>query len=623
MRIKNIQIENVLAIKSINVNLATPVAMFAGANGTMKSSIYDGVSMAVAREPMRAVIHKKDYAQLVHDGNKAGGGFVEVEDGGVFEFNLPAGDFKGAEVTDAMRVALNGQRFAGMDVKQRTRLLMEVAGIRASKAAIIPLLLGAAGMADELAGAALPLLEQEDWPALVKLDPGVNKALFPKIHEITAQLRAGFDAAEKYAADRALESKRLWQTTTGRKAYGKDVAEAWTAELPDVPAGDAAALHAKAAALDDAITAANQTLGAIKQAAGQAAHDAAQRQQLESAAGQVDSLREQIEQTNADLLEYRPKVEALRLRAAGTARVGLVHDMAAYLHDQLDTSEVSDGQRLLARYEAEHGKLGAKVDAAAQAALPEHENGLTVLQNRADNLNVQLAKASQAKGQYDALAPAGEVVDSAAEVAEVQVVLEKAKAEKQRLTNAALDIEAAHRNRAAAEQKNVDAARHHEDVAQWIFLKDELSATGIPSRLLAKALVPFNAMLAQAQVDTGWPAVVIRDDLEITAGGRLYNLQSESYRWRADAMIAQAVATISGIKILMLDRFDMLDLPGRGELFGWLDVLQDAGDIDTAMIFGTLKALPSDGLPASFTGYWVEGGSITKTASYTEELLEA
>lgn len=629
MKIKNVQIDNVLAIRSINVDFPTPVAMFCGANGTMKSSIFDSVSMAVAREPMRAVLHKKDYDQLVHDGSKAGGGFVEMDDGSVFEFNLPKGDFKGPEVTDAMRVALNGQKFAQMDVKQRTAVLMGVAGIRPSKATILPLLLVAAGGDAKKVDDVIKLLATEDYDGIPEIDKALPTALMPKIYEITAQIRAGFEAAEKYAADRALESKRQWQTVTGRKAYGKNEAEAWKAEIPEVPAGDAAALRQQAAAQDEAINTANQSIGAIQQAAAQSQADAQQRQHLEAAAGKVDSLREQLALAETDLAAYLPKVEALRERAKGKARVGLVHDLAKFVNGLrasiADKAAALKQAELLARYETEHGPLNGagQADAEAQAVLPEHEKGLTVMQNRVSNLKRDLVASVEAKAKYDVLAPADEAVDASEELAEVKQLLETAKAEKQRLINAALDIEAAHKNIAEAEQKNIDAARHHEDVTQWLFLKDELSATGIPARLLVKALEPINAMLAQAQLDTEWPAVVIRDDTQIMAGGRLYDLQSESYRWRADAMIAQTVATLSGVKILMLDRFDVLDMKGRAELFEWLDILAGAGDIDSALIFGTLKALPAEGMPSSFTGYWVEGGSITKTASYTDEAAAA
>ncbi|MFX5611511.1 hypothetical protein ABTD85_24050, partial [Acinetobacter baumannii] len=75
----------------------------------------------------------------------------------------------------------------------------------------------------------------------------------------------------------------------------------------------------------------------------------------------------------------------------------------------------------------------------------------------------------------------------------------------------------------------------------------------------------------------------------ITAGGRAYGLLSESEQWRTDAMIAQAVAQVTGLRILMLDRFDVLDLPGRSDAINWLHSLAEEGHIETALVFGTLK----------------------------------
>jgi len=67
------------------------------------------------------------------------------------------------------------------------------------------------------------------------------------------------------------------------------------------------------------------------------------------------------------------------------------------------------------------------------------------------------------------------------------------------------------------------------------------------------------------------------------------------------------VAQLSGVRMLVLDRFDVLDLQGRGDLIAWLDILASDGDIDTALIFGTLKALPSQ-LPTTIAAHWLDNG---------------
>jgi len=71
------------------------------------------------------------------------------------------------------------------------------------------------------------------------------------------------------------------------------------------------------------------------------------------------------------------------------------------------------------------------------------------------------------------------------------------------------------------------------------------------------------------------------------------------------------VANLSGARLLVLDRMDVLDLQGRADLFAWLDVLATNGEIDSALVFGTLKALPAD-LPATVSGHWIENGVVAQ-----------
>jgi hypothetical protein len=110
---------------------------------------------------------------------------------------------------------------------------------------------------------------------------------------------------------------------------------------------------------------------------------------------------------------------------------------------------------------------------------------------------------------------------------------------------------------------------------------------------------------------TDWPRISIESDMTLTAGGRPYALLPESEKWRADAMIAEAISNLSGIKLLVLDRVDVLDLAGRDDLLYWLDVLADTGQIETALLFATLKALPAS-LPGTVSAVWIENGTAGK-----------
>jgi hypothetical protein len=230
------------------------------------------------------------------------------------------------------------------------------------------------------------------------------------------------------------------------------------------------------------------------------------------------------------------------------------------------------------------------------------------MQNRVKNLERDMAASTEAKIKYDALAPADEAdaEELATELAQVEDMLRTARESRARAESLRMVAVNVAEKRALAATKTKDAHKAHLDVEEWVKVAEALAPDGIPGELLTAALDPVNATLYQASVDADWMRVEIASDMAITGNGRPYQLLSESEKWRVDAMIAQAVSEISGLKILMLDRVDVLDLPGRAQLFGWLDTLAELGLIDTALLFATLKALPDI---CGVAAYWVENGT--------------
>jgi hypothetical protein len=576
MKITRIQAQNVLGLQDVDARLPTPVALFAGRNGSGKSSIQEAVRMAITQDTVRDVTTKKTYGMLVHEGATAGGAVVTIggDAGESFAFNMPKGEFVGPEISEPMRVALYGQRFAKMTADERRTFLFGLTGLK-PKADNVKARMLARGCQEVKVDAVLPLL------------------------------RTGFPGVCEHAKGKATEAKGAWRQLTG-ETYGAVKAQSWEAPVPDLPPGDVQKLADQVAGIDRNIALLNENLGRIKSVAIEAQKAAQRRDALADSAGKVASLTEQLDRARAELAEYQPKVEDLRKRASGTVRVGLVHDMAKFI-DTLQlagkdkTAEKATQQaKLLAAYTAEHGKLDAgQPDPEAVAALAEHERGLQVVQNRVKNLQRDLDAATQAKGQFDALAPAAEVVDASAEIAEVEGLLAKAKEDRQTAENKRLNITAAQQARDAAEKKTRGAAAHHVDVEEWTKVADALAPQGIPNEMLLEALAPVNLLLKQASVDTEWMAAQIEPDMAITANGRPYQLLSESEQWRVDAMVAQVVAEISGLKVLLLD---------------WMDVLAFEGVIDTALLFGTFKALPT-GLADTITAFWVENGGITASTT--------
>src|SRR6185503_12228112 len=103
---------------------------------------------------------------------------------------------------------------------------------------------------------------------------------------------------------------------------------------------------------------------------------------------------------------------------------------------------------------------------------------------------------------------------------------------------------------------------------------------------------------------SGWKRVVIGKDMEITCAGRLYGLISESEKWRADTLIALAIAQISELRIVVIDRFDVLDNDSRQQLLGMLIKLAKADAMDNMIMAGTMKELPAK-LPDCVHGVWI------------------
>ena len=147
---------------------------------------------------------------------------------------------------------------------------------------------------------------------------------------------------------------------------------------------------------------------------------------------------------------------------------------------------------------------------------------------------------------------------------------------------------------------------------QWLAIADALSPDGIQAAMLADALNPINARLAENAALAQWPAPKITADMAIVVDGRAIALLSESERWRTDALLTVSLAQLSGLRFAVLDRFDCLDMTGREDLLYWLSDLAEAQQIDTVIVLGTLKAAPPAGaLPPHVEAHWIERGATS------------
>lgn len=597
MKITSIQTSNVLGARAIDVKLPKPVTLFAGKNGAGKSSLQEAIRMAMTGESVRVGL-KKDYGALVTEGQESG--FVEVETADAsYSVVLPSG--KGLHSENPMLpFVLDAQRFARMDDKERRTFLFGLMGVKLDGASVTQRM----------------------------LDKGLDGK---KVEQIAPFLRAGFDAAQKEAAAKARDAKASWKTATGGETWGKDKAPKWQPDPLPADAEKAGTRHENAVAkmkeVEQELGAAQQALGAAKAKAQARQQMAAQRDDLAEKAGRIDRIKAKLQRDEAEVAEWQAKVDETRAKA-GVAPVnpkvpgefllrGLASVTAEFVeltcnHPEVewDSSLLNRAAAHLAEYRKLHGEpvvgdAPAQPDAEAVAKLPEYEKALSLVQSAVANDKRDLAAAEQAAAKLKELdEEAAESIDLEPLQAKVAELTEKrdgwrADADKYRSV-----AEQAARRQAVIDQ----AAALHADVLAWTDIADALSPDGIPGEILAEALGPINDRLHVSAGFAEWEQVVIHSDMRITYGLRDYALISESEKWRTDAMIAEAVSFLAGVKLLVLDRFDVLDLKGREDLLYWLDGMAEDGDIETALLFGTLKALPAQ-LPERIGAHWIDNGS--------------
>lgn len=583
MKLNAIRIQNILGVRAADITIDRPVALIAGHNYAGKSSVQEAVRMALTGETVRVAL-KKEYGNLVTEGQDVGFSVVELEDGQA-AMTLPNGahEITSGTVTQHARTlpyVMDAQRFSRMTDQERRAFLFGLMGLSA------------------------------DGPAVrARLEAKGCDA--KKIEAIMPILRAGFAAACEDAKGKATAAKGAWRAVTG-ETYGAKKAIGWKANKP---AFDKAALDtakAQSASNDEAIEKASAAVGDLGGQEKRYAEQKGRLSDLRERAGHYARIQDKLNRDEADLKQWQEKVEETRAKASGTA--GKPQTFTCPCCGVVLEHRLADGALI------EYVAPEQKADPDAVEKLPEYERALALMESSVANGKRDLAAADSAANMLRDLEDSGLTDPPDAEaIAAAKHLLDDLKQKRANLLGQIKALDEAARAAEIADKKTADAAQHHADVAAWDLVGDALAPDGIPGEMLAEALGPINTRLAQSAADTGWRGIMITDGMEILADhgrkdgstSRPYSLLSESEKWRVDAMIAEAVSHLAGLKLLVLDRFDVLDIQGRTDLLAWLDILAANGEIDTALIFGTLKALPGE-LPATIGAHWIEAGVMGK-----------
>lgn len=571
MRITNITVTNFQGLRNAALVVSEPLLLVSGHNGAGKSSLLDAISMAFTGQPRRVSL-KKEVGQLVTEGAKKGEAHVTyLGDQGEQSawVMLPGG--KTAPLLDEpfLPFVLDAQRFAALDGKERRKALFELTGASANPNEI-----------------ATRLLDKGAAPALVET--------------IKPILRAGFGAAAEQAKEYASEARGAWKQLTG-EAYGSEKAEGW--EPAAAPVDGVEQSHIDEAkqrldALEQDLADANQALGASKAAAKAADR---QQQELETVRETASTLQRRRDKLAADqqrLAEWAQKVSDAEQAASSGAAMGCPCCNARLIVD---------------------GGVLVKVDGHAPAdpdlarRLGEYRGYLESAQRAVANSQRDVAAAEAADVRLAELEAGAASVPPAEAIANAEQTILELRQERDRAAAKHQFLAEAYAASGGRAALIANAAKCHVTVKAWSLIAGALAPDGIPAEILAGALQPVNDKLAELSAAATWRPVQISEDITVTYGGRAYGLLSESEKWRCDALLAIAIAQLSGLRFVALDRFDVLQVTARPQILGLLRKLTQSGALDSAILAGTMKE-PMARVPAGIQAVWIESGQIDAPA---------
>jgi energy-coupling factor transporter ATP-binding protein EcfA2 len=573
MKLTGILLENWMCHARTDVPV-TPLTLICGPNGSGKSAIADGLAYALTSD-LRRVHAKGERDKLIREGADAGKVTLKFAD------SLIGRDVKSGKLgpsgrlptqakdATALPYVLEPSLFANQDPDARRVVLLKMMGVAIDGPAIMAEL-KARGRCVDLMGSSF-----RHTDAIEKWYEAANKA--------------------------TTEARGMWKGITGEN-YGSVKAADWKAETPaDVPTeGEVADVEALLNQTESDMNVLQRTLGMIEQAENgdsSIASMSARRMMLQDKANLLPAAEDHLAARREDAGAAQVELERLdatladiRNRQPGRPPLNCPHcgcDVTLQgdaLEPYTPPEDPSTPAELAAAVEAR--RVGADAVYAAKGLVLRAEGA------------VQEARA--AKGLLTAGDEAGDLpeaaqrnpilptrADTEGQIASTNTerAALRAKLEGMRATLAAVE-------RAEATTKKAQEA--HQKVLSWIAIAESLAPDGIVADLLGKALTPLNDALRDLAAKFQWPQPRVMDDMRITIDGREYGLWAESMRWRADVILAIAIAAHTKLRMVALDRFDVLEVPARGPAMGVLYTLTRGKDapLDTCILIGTLKAPP-------------------------------
>ena len=563
-----------------------PFTVFAGPNKAGKSRLANAISFALCSRVVRQGTKKKDYGELVTEGTKAA--LIELQ----------------TDIVSVRRTLPDGQQtMLGDGAVYHKPFLAYCVDIHAFSAVPIA----------ERRELLLDLTKTKESQGGVRNRMKKRGLDADKCDMVKPMLASGFEAAEDYAKEQARMEKANWRAITG-KTWSPNNGETWDPAVPSVlplkfdPADFEALKQKQSDKIDHLV-----------------AHEAGLRAKLTLLSNPyfdqdtIDSMRRELEERQRDVsdkkksqadelgyLKERQKwldILQKKLREGGAfasecpkcgALLETDHpgDVLFEVEGAMDKAELNERLEESKELEKEADRLLSNVKEWDRIILED--------ENKIVRLKEQLKRINDARQELLDGATDGEVTEEDVTNAEAEIYAAKQALAK--LGTDYLDWKETEAARARAAENARKAAEHHTHVMQWLDIAEALSADGIQAEIVGQALEKVNGALAAYSKDSGLDSVLIDRDMVVRFGRRPYHLISESEQWRADLLLTMAIAQLSGIGFIVVDRLDILDLRSRQQVMNWLFGMSD---IIQVIVFATLKSAVPAG--EGITSHWLGG----------------
>ena len=380
-------------------------------------------------------------------------------------------------------------------------------------------------------------------------------------------------AVETIFADRGREAKRRWRETT-KCNYGVRVAADWhpadwSADYDSLSVAEAEAAVTTAR---DALSVLHR-VQAISEAEAEAAEAERRRipgleESLKGLEGPIRANRERLNELESRLGSTRDKHSSIRAKIAhageGGARVGgpsspcpacgepiLVRstgELVLWTPEQRKQHERIADERHAHVEDLKRTERGWSQRIKDLKSEIHSENAIT----RRDNNAAQNCRSELVRTR--------KIASRTGQVQTEQHRIDLAVHEEQ--------VEAARRGRGMIRDYR-QARGLHETIAKYTAIAMALGPRGIRAQLVEKGLARLNGGLRTIARVSGWPVVTVTGNGSVTQvvatqrQPRVIQMCSESERWRAQAAIQITLAAMTGSRLVVLDRADLLSRENR------------------------------------------------------------